>query len=75
MVLTGLDVLLAEGLAFLKGKRLGVVTHHAAVDRRLRHPVDLLVAAPGIAVVRLFGPRVRRSWRPPDRHAPIAVGT
>jgi uncharacterized protein YbbC (DUF1343 family) len=52
---TGLDVLLADRLALLSGRRVGVLCHPASVDRRLTHIVDALAAA-RIDVVRLFGP-------------------
>jgi uncharacterized protein YbbC (DUF1343 family) len=55
-VRTGLDVLAAEGFAPLRGLRLGLVTHPAAVDAELRHVADLLAAAPGVQLVALFGP-------------------
>jgi len=55
MVRTGLEVLLAEKLDLLRGRRVGVLCHPASVDRRLVHVVDALVAA-GLDVRRLFGP-------------------
>src|SRR5436190_19144765 len=54
-VLTGLDVLAREQFARLAGKRVGLVTHAAAVDKRLRHVSELMLEA-GVNVVRLFGP-------------------
>jgi uncharacterized protein YbbC (DUF1343 family) len=55
-VRTGLDVLRAEGFARLRGQRIGVVTHSAAVDAELCLAVDLLAAAPGVKLAALFGP-------------------
>jgi uncharacterized protein YbbC (DUF1343 family) len=54
-VLTGLEVLLAEELPRLRGRRLGLLAHPASVDRELRHAADLLVQ-PGLDLTRLFGP-------------------
>ncbi len=55
-VLSGLDVLAAQGFRPLRGRRLGVVCNPTAVDRRLEPLVDLLHGAEGIRLVRLFGP-------------------
>lgn len=44
-VLTGLDVLAADGVASLKGKSVGVLCHHASVDRKFRHITQLLIDA------------------------------
>lgn len=55
MVQTGLDVLLAERLDGLRGRRIGVLCHPASVNARLVHVVDALVSA-GIRPTRLFGP-------------------
>jgi uncharacterized protein YbbC (DUF1343 family) len=55
-VRTGLDVLAAQGFAPLRGLRVGLVTHPAAVDSRLRHVRDLLTDAKGVRLAALFGP-------------------
>jgi uncharacterized protein YbbC (DUF1343 family) len=55
-VRTGLDVLCAQDFAPLRGLRVGLVTHPAAVDARLRHIRALLAEAPGVQLVALFGP-------------------
>jgi uncharacterized protein YbbC (DUF1343 family) len=55
-VLTGLDRLAADGFAPLRGRRVGLVTHAAAVDRRLRSAAELLAGAPGVELAALFGP-------------------
>src|SRR5215471_4606037 len=55
-VLTGLDVLGREGFAPLRGLRVGLVTHQAAVDRDLRHAAEHLLHAPGVSLACLFGP-------------------
>jgi uncharacterized protein YbbC (DUF1343 family) len=55
-VRTGLDILVAQGFAPLKGLRVGVVTHPAAVDAQLRHVIELLSTAPGVKLAAVFGP-------------------
>jgi uncharacterized protein YbbC (DUF1343 family) len=55
VVETGLDVLCAERLDLLKGRRVGVLCHPASITRDLVHVVDRLVAA-GVRPTRLFGP-------------------
>lgn len=54
---TGLDVLRARDFAPLRGKRVGLVTHPAAVSPGpLRSAVELFAAAPGLELAALFGP-------------------
>jgi uncharacterized protein YbbC (DUF1343 family) len=53
---TGLDVLREQGFRLLRGLRVGLVTHPAAVDAQLRHSSELLGAAPGVSLAALFGP-------------------
>jgi uncharacterized protein YbbC (DUF1343 family)/CubicO group peptidase (beta-lactamase class C family) len=55
-VLTGLDVLVREQFARLKGRRVGLVTNHTGLDREGRPTIDLLHAAPGVKLVALFSP-------------------
>lgn len=52
----GVDVLLEERLDLLHGKRVGLLTHAAAVDRRLRNTADLLAEHPKVKLVALFAP-------------------
>jgi uncharacterized protein YbbC (DUF1343 family) len=54
-VASGLDVLCAERLDLIRGRRVGVLCHPASVDAKLVHVVDRLMAA-GVRPVRLFGP-------------------
>ncbi len=58
MVRTGLDVLLAQDFRPLRGLRVGVVTHPAAVDRHLRSwsEVARLATSQGVAIGAFFGP-------------------
>ena len=53
---TGLDVLASQAFAPLRGLRVGLVTHPAAVDAELRHAAKLLAQAPDVRLVALFGP-------------------
>jgi uncharacterized protein YbbC (DUF1343 family) len=55
-VRTGLDCLADQGFARLRGLRIGLVTHPAAVDGQLRHTRELLAEAPGVTLAALFGP-------------------
>ncbi|HVU34543.1 MAG TPA: DUF1343 domain-containing protein [Opitutaceae bacterium] len=55
-VMLGIDVLEAEDFAPLRGKRIGLLTHPAGVDRRGVSTVDVLRHAPGVKLVALFGP-------------------
>src|SRR5438128_2075783 len=55
-VRTGLEILRDQGFAPLRGLRIGLVTHPAAVDSRLRHGSELLATAPEVRLAALFGP-------------------
>ncbi|MDE2491716.1 MAG: DUF1343 domain-containing protein [Elusimicrobia bacterium] len=55
-VLTGIDVLEADGFRELQGKRIGLVTNQAGVDRGGRWTGDVLAHAPGVRLEALFGP-------------------
>ncbi|HEV7868909.1 MAG TPA: DUF1343 domain-containing protein [Chthoniobacteraceae bacterium] len=55
-VRTGLDVLVAQDFAPLRGLRVGLVTHPAAVDSQLRHAIELFAAAPKVTLAAIFGP-------------------
>src|SRR5579862_3758641 len=54
-VLTGLDVLVKDNFAPLRGKRVGLITNRTGLSRDGKRNVDLMVAA-GIKVVTLFAP-------------------
>ena len=56
VVMMGIDVLEADGFAALQGKKIGLLTHPAGVDRRGVSTVDVLAHAPGVKLVALFGP-------------------
>lgn len=80
-VRTGLDVLVAQNFAPLRGLRVGVVTHPAAVDSQLRHIIELLGTAPGVKLAAIFGPEhgIRGQAQDliavagGDKHADLAV--
>jgi uncharacterized protein YbbC (DUF1343 family) len=55
-VMLGIDVLEAQGFAAVKGKRIGLLTHPAGVNRRGESTVNVLRRAPGVKLVALFGP-------------------
>lgn len=55
-VQSGLDLLVAQKFAPLRGKRVGLVTHPAAVDAQFRSTVDLFASADGVKLVTIFGP-------------------
>lgn len=56
LVKLGLEVLMEERLALLKGRRVGLVTNHTGVDSRFRSTVDLFHQHPDIELVALYGP-------------------
>ncbi len=55
-VMLGIDVLEAEGFTLLRGKRVGLLTHPAGVNRRGQSTVEVLRNAPQVNLVALFGP-------------------
>lgn len=54
-VLTGLDVLVEQKFAPLKGKNVGLITNHTGLSRDGKRNLDLMLAA-GISVKALFSP-------------------
>lgn len=54
--LTGLDTLEKQDFDVFKGKAVGVVTNHTAVNKDGIHLVDLLVASENIKVKAIFAP-------------------
>ena len=53
-VMLGIDVLEADGFAAVKGKRIGLLTHPAGVNRRGVSTVEVLRRAPGVKLVALY---------------------
>ena len=55
-VVPGIEVLLNRETALIRGRRVGLITNHTGVDRRLRHDIDLLRALPEVELAALFAP-------------------
>jgi uncharacterized protein YbbC (DUF1343 family) len=53
---SGIDRLVGENFTRLRGRRVGLVTHPAAVDARLQDTASLLFAAADVRLVTVFGP-------------------
>lgn len=53
---TGLDNARIDGFPMFKGKSVGIVTNHTAVDRNGDHLVDLLNEEEGVKVKAIFAP-------------------
>lgn len=56
MVRTGLDNLLSKYKSELEGRKVGLVTHAAAVDSRWTSSIDAINTIPGVKLVSIFGP-------------------
>lgn len=52
----GIDVLESSGYRAIAGKRVGLLTHPAGVNRRGESSIDVLRRAPNAQLVALFGP-------------------
>ncbi len=70
----GIEVLLSDSLALVKGRRLGLITNHTGIDRKRRPTIDLLAARTDLRLVALFSPEhgIRGTARPGER---ISSGT
>jgi uncharacterized protein YbbC (DUF1343 family) len=55
-VVPGVEVLFADSLHLIRGKRVGLITNHSGFDRQRRSTVDLLAGVPGVRLVALFAP-------------------
>ena len=55
-VMLGIDVLESMNFSPLRGKRVGLLTHPAGVNRFGRSTVDVLRSARGVRLTALFGP-------------------
>ena len=56
LVRPGLDVFLAGVPGELRGKRIGLITNHSAIDRAGRPAIDLIAEHPDLKLVALFAP-------------------
>lgn len=54
--LNGIDVLVRDNFAPLRGLRVGLITNHSGRDRQGRLTIDLLHAAKDVKLVALFAP-------------------
>ena len=66
---TGLDVLVEQRFAELRGKQVGLITNQTSVDREGRRSIDLLAHADGVQLVALFSPEHGISGRAEERVA------
>ena len=55
-VMLGVDTLEAEGFAAVRGKKIGLLTHPAGVNRRGESTVQILWKSPACQLVALFAP-------------------
>src|SRR5687767_2917371 len=56
LVRPGLDVFLADVPTALRGKRIGLIANHSAIDRAGRPAIDLLAQHKDLKLVALFAP-------------------
>ncbi len=52
----GIEVLLTDSLALVRGRRVGLVTNHTGRDRSGTPSIDLLAAHPEVELVALYSP-------------------
>ena len=55
-VVPGVEVLLADSMHLIRGKRVGLLTNHSGRDRMGTSTIDLLFRAPGVKLTALYGP-------------------
>jgi uncharacterized protein YbbC (DUF1343 family)/CubicO group peptidase (beta-lactamase class C family) len=55
-VKTGLDVLVDQDFALLRGHTVGLVTNQTGIDARGRRGIDLIARAPGVRLRAIFSP-------------------
>ncbi len=56
VVKTGIEVLIEQNFAPLKGKRIGLITNPTGVDSRVRSTIDILHEAHDVNLVALYAP-------------------
>ena len=71
-VRTGLDMLVDQKFALLKGKKIGLITNHTGLDRFGERNIDLMRVA-GVDVVALFSPE--HGWTGSADHEGIQDST
>ncbi|NQY31795.1 MAG: DUF1343 domain-containing protein, partial [Coraliomargarita sp.] len=52
----GIDVLEQSGFKAISGKRIGLLTHPAGVNRKGQSSIEVLRRAPNVQLSALFGP-------------------
>lgn len=55
-VIPGIEVFLSDVPAALRGKRVGLITNHSAIDRSRTQDIDLIVRHKDLKLVALFAP-------------------
>ncbi len=71
-VLAGLDVVVHDRRALLRGRRVGLLAHQASVDRRYEHAALLLGDIRGARLVALFAPE-HGLWGSAQDHASVGA--
>ena len=56
VVVPGVEVLLADSIHLVQGKRVGLLTNHSGRGRDGTSTIDLLHRAPGVKLTALYGP-------------------
>lgn len=56
-VFLGLEKILSENIASVKGRRIGLICNQASVDHRFNHAADLFYENPDIRLTSIFGPQ------------------
>ena len=54
VVRPGIEVFLSAVPERMRGKRIGLITNHAGIDRAGRSDIDLIAAHPDVKLVALF---------------------
>ena len=55
-VRSGLDVLVAQDFAMLRGHSVGLITNQTGIDAQGRRGIDLIAQAPGVQLEAIFSP-------------------
>jgi uncharacterized protein YbbC (DUF1343 family) len=71
-VLTGLDVLVSDRAALLRGRRFALLAHQASVDARLTHAATLLASVRGATLAALWAPE-HGLWGAEQDHAVVST--
>jgi uncharacterized protein YbbC (DUF1343 family) len=56
VVRPGLEVLLADSIHLVRGRRVGLVTNHTGINGKGAHGIDLLMDHPDVSLVALYSP-------------------